>query len=287
MNYGTYGRDLLFELKRTETGGSGGGTNCTTTTIPPYNDTLVDNAIEELKLHVIALNEQVQAVTKSSSSTGEGTTTTTNGKPSMEVRPSLMLHEASIQRNKRCLLAYHHTRIQRIQQLHYWQSSSSALVSTASTEGQRNTTTNATTTNSTSTTIPNLNPAECDFLGKYNTLLSNYIQQTIPHSIGIDDLRTYAVMPPLTIDRIVVRVVDDASFIINNNNSDINLNDSDVNNSSSTAAVQVPVVEPIVLESGQTVTFTKGSTHYLLYSDVESYIRSGIVQIVHTEENEG
>ena len=246
MNYGTYGRDLLLELKRTDTASTTTAASTSSSSnnsnpIPPYNDVLVGSALQDIKLHIQALNEQVEAATRSSANRTE------SGKPSMEVRPSLMLQEVAIQRNKRCLLAYHFHRIQRIQQYYYWQSSSS---STSSVTGQ----------SSSSSNLENLNPAEVEYLNEYNTMISKYIKSTIPDSLGIDDLRTYAVMPPLTVDRVVVRVLDTTPFGDDG---------------------------PIVLESGQTVTFTLGSTHYLQYTDVEAYIRSGALQLIETEENEG
>lgn len=236
MNFGNYGRDLLLELKRTDISAVSGNDD-TANSLPPYNDGLVAGSLQDLKLHVQALNEQVEAASRSR-----------ERKPSMEIRPSLMLQEAAIQRNKRCLLAYHFVRLQRMQQRHYWQAS---VIENNLTEPGAS--------DSMSSSTKNLNPAETEFLAEYEEIMSRYVSAAIPPSLGIVDLRTHAVIPPLTIDRVVVRVLDETPFASG----------------------------PVVLESGQTVTFTVGSTHYLLYSDCEAYIRSGALQLLETEEHEG
>jgi GINS complex subunit 1 len=206
MNYGQHGRELLLELKRT----SDPGANAPS--LPPYNDVLVANALQDLSLHVQALQDQAEANSGSS-------------KPSMEVRPSILLQNAAIQRNKRCLLAYHKVRLDRIKEDVYWKSSTS----------------------------PNLSPAEQDFLDAYTCLVQGYTQ-----AIGLeaDALRANSI-PPQPNDRVQVRVVNDSGF-----------------------------EGPIVLESGSTVVLSKGSTHYLLWSDVEEYIRAGSLVIVGGEEQE-
>lgn len=247
MNYGKFGRELLLELKRTDTAVATSG-NDALNSIPAYNDLLVSSALQDLRLHVQALNEQVEAASKSSRDSDDGKP----GKPSMEIRPSLMLQEAAIQRNKRCLLAYHLERLKRIQQVHYWQSSSLQPYDDGDVgDGDGD--------NSKRNHIKNLCPAEMDFLEDYNSVVSRYVESLIPSSCAIDDLRTYAVVPPLTVDRVVVRVVDETPF-----------------NSG-----------PVVLESGQTANFTIGSTHYLQYTDCESYVRAGALQMIDTEEQEG
>ena len=71
------------------------------TTLLPYNDELVKGCLEEITFHVDELTHLVESI--------EG------DKPSLQVRPSLMLHDAAIRRNKRCLLAYIYHRVKYLQ----------------------------------------------------------------------------------------------------------------------------------------------------------------------------
>lgn len=90
--YGQRGRELLLELKRSDW-------------LPPYNDEAVRACLQEIQLHFDELQDQVRAA-----SSGEHT------KPPMEARPSLLLHDAAIRRNKQCLLAYHVARLNKLKQ---------------------------------------------------------------------------------------------------------------------------------------------------------------------------
>jgi GINS complex subunit 1 len=84
--YGQKGRDLLLELKSSDW-------------LPPYNDELVRASLEEIALHFDELQNQID-----------------DKKPPMEARPSLLLHDMSIRRNKQCLLAYHVARLEQLKQ---------------------------------------------------------------------------------------------------------------------------------------------------------------------------
>jgi GINS complex subunit 1 len=84
--YGQKGRDLLLELKRSDW-------------LPPYNGELCTENLEEISLHFDELQAQ----------------TSGNQKPPMEARSSLLLHDMAIRRNKRCLLAYHVSRLTALQ----------------------------------------------------------------------------------------------------------------------------------------------------------------------------
>lgn len=209
MNYGHHVRDLLLELKRSD------GPADAESTLPAYNDVGVAAALQDFKLHVQALQDQVEA-------------NNDTDKPPTSVRPSILLQNAACQRNKRGLLAYHWARLQRIQELNYWQSNEDTK---------------------------NLSPAEAEFLENYESMIARYTAAALP---AVTDLRAHCTKPPLTVDRVVVRVVDDTAF-----------------------------EGPVVLESGQTVHLTAGSTHYLQYTDCEEYIRSGALKLLETEEQEG
>lgn len=245
MNYGHHVRDLLLELKRSEdTGG-----NSMEVALPAYNDISVRNALQDFHLHVQALQEQVEAAKLANGDSVQA------AKPSLSVRPSILLQNAACQRNKRGLLAYHWIRLQRIQELFYWQGNQHHdgnifnQSSRINEDGDRS-------SSSTSNVIKQLCPAEVDFLSRYHSMLSKYTA-----NIGmpeISDLRAHCTLPPITVDRVLCRVVDASPF----GGAD----------------------GSIVLESGQCVNFTVGSTHYLIYSDCEEFIRSGALQILETEE---
>jgi len=225
MNYGHHVRDLLMELKRTDGRGPTIDAGCT---LPAYNDVAVQGALQDFKLHVQALQDQVDSNTNEKE------------KMSMNVRPSILLQNAACERNKRGLLTYHWVRLQRLQELHYWQSNDIMGQEDAEALAKKHS---------------NLSPQEANFLHEYQGILARYTASALPE---VTDLRAHCTAPPLTVDRVQVRVVDDSPF-----------------------------EGPVVLESGQTATLTTGSVHYLLYADCEEYLRSGALQLLETEEQEG
>lgn len=225
MNYGHHVRDLLLELKRTDGQGPSIDAGCT---LPAYNDVSVQGALQDFKLHVQALQDQVDSNTNEKQ------------KMSMNVRPSILLQNAACERNKRGLLAYHWVRLQRLQELHYWQSSDTMGQEDAEALAKKHS---------------NLSPAEANFLHEYQGILARYTARALPE---VTDLRAHCTAPPLAVDRVQVRVVDDSPF-----------------------------EGPVVLESGQTATLTAGSVHFLLYADCDEYLRSGALQLLETEEQEG
>ena len=90
MNFGQRGRALVSECQHSDSA-----------TLLPYNDELVKGCLEEINFHVDELTHIVDSI--------EGE------KPSLHVRPALMLHYAAIRRNKRCLLAYIYHRAKLLQ----------------------------------------------------------------------------------------------------------------------------------------------------------------------------
>ena len=236
MNYGHHGRDLLLELKRTRANDhkASSSSSSSMVVVPPYNDRLVRECLQDLQLHVQALQDQVDA------QQGE--------KPSMNVRPSLVLQNAAIGRNKRCLLAYHKIRADRLMAA-YWNNSLSLDEVTAATS----TSTNATrTTGATTTKNSNLSPAEEEFYASYEQICRDYATMLrLPNP----DLRSYGNHPPQPLSKVQVQVLRSTEG-------------------------------PIVLESGATLTFQKGALHYLAYSDVEGLLRDGTVALLSTEEED-
>mmetsp|Transcript_3589 Transcript_3589/g.9175 ORF Transcript_3589/g.9175 Transcript_3589/m.9175 type:complete len:212 (+) Transcript_3589:119-754(+) len=106
MNYGQRGRELLLDLKRSDW-------------LPSYNEDVVSATLQEINSHTEELTVLVRAANRVNNDTqGEGS----SGGPAIENRPSLILHDASIRRNKRCLLAYHAHRIDKLRVLR-WETS--------------------------------------------------------------------------------------------------------------------------------------------------------------------
>lgn len=245
---GRSGMELLLELKR----GSDDGTTTTSSnkaniTLPAYNDVLVQTCIEELNSHLQNLEDQVQAVTSQSqssqSSNSSPTGSSSKQKPPMSCRPAMLLENAIIQRLKRCLLTYHHVRMQTIQS-NYWQQGGANSSNNSGGEQQSMQTT---------TTTTNLSPLEHEFQQEYSKLIFKYNQ-------AMDVDITSMIVPPLPQDKVQIRVIRDDVFSYG--------------------------TKSIMLESGTIVTFVKGSTHYLSFTDVEEYIQQGYLQLIDCEEHE-
>ena len=161
MNYGHRGRDLLLELKRARANDH----KSSASVVPPYNDRLVRECLQDLQLHVQALQDQVDA------QGGE--------KVSVNVRPSLVLQNAAIGRNKRCLLAYHKIRTDRLMAA-YWDNSFTDDAKT------------------------NLSPAEEEFYSSYEQLCLDYASMLrLPNP----DLRSYGNHPPQPLSKVQVQVM--------------------------------------------------------------------------------
>jgi GINS complex subunit 1 len=262
MNYGQYGRDLLLELQRS----NGTGNSASEPKLTAYNDETVRNCLQDLKLHVQALQDQVQANSGDRSSNSSGSQSQSqspaaapppgNGKPSLAVRPSILLQNAAIQRNKRCLLTYHVARIERIKEHLYWKQQQQQDQQ----QGQQQKE-NATGTGTGTAAAANsggrrqvLCPAEQDWLSDYSALVDRYTAGT---GLPPGTLLAYTV-PPEPADRVLIRVVQ--------------------------AAPEFCGGDAICLPSGATACLVMGSTHFLFWSDVEEYLRAGYLQLLEGEE---
>jgi GINS complex subunit 1 len=124
MNFGQRGTDLLLNLKRSDW-------------LPVYDDDNVCGTLKEVSLHyneLKSLTSAAVATTAASASTstskdaaGAGadgassnantSTSTTTVRLPEEFKPALLLHQAALQRNKRCLLAYHAFRMDKLKEL--------------------------------------------------------------------------------------------------------------------------------------------------------------------------
>jgi hypothetical protein len=278
MNYGQYGRDLLRELKRSS--GAAGNTNnaASEPALTAYNDETVRNCLEDLKLHVQALQDQVQAnsgtvppssarrggnsqsqSSQSPTANSSATNASSTQKPSFEVRPSILLQTAAIQRNKRCLLTYHVARLERIKEHFYWKSQDpdEQQQANASNSAAASTTDTDTTTTNTSggSARKILCPAEEEWLVQYSALVDRYTGTT---GLPPGTLVAHSMAPPVSSDRVLVRVCQEADEFANG--------------------------AAICLDSGATACLVLGSTHFLLLSDMEEYLRAGYLQLLDGEE---
>lgn len=102
MNYGQSGRELLLDLKRSDW-------------LPAYSEDGVRTTLAEINHHTNELTDLVRAANRVNEEGGGQQQQ--NIRP--EYRPSMILHDASIQRNKRCLLAYHAYRIDKLRSLRW------------------------------------------------------------------------------------------------------------------------------------------------------------------------
>ena len=223
--------NLLLELKR----GSGGDATAADSknyVLPAYNDVLVQTCVDEMRGHLLALDDQANAVSRELNkvdNSDERQKKKMESKIKRPVAPSMTLQHTAATRNKRCLLTYHVVRLNTIQDM-YWQQG-----------GQQQ-----------SDSSENFSPLEQEFQQGYHELVQKFCNAT---KVDLHALPT----PPLPQDRVQVRVVRDDVFGADGT---------------------------IALESGASVTFTKGSTHYLSYSDVEEYLHQGYLELLEGEEQD-
>lgn len=225
------GRELIMELKRT--------TNITLNTdgagdfLAPYNAQLVRKCFQDVQRSFQSLREEMQAVqmqqgggTKSQDSdedeqAGAGEDSETK-KPSMNARPSILLHNATIERQKRCLLTYHKHRMNRIQDM------------VASAVEKDN------------VLLQHNNVHEAEFANDYRQLRQQYEAEYFELNV----------LPP-TSHMVQVKVVED---------------------------LLTKLGGPVVLDSGRSVSLTKGSRWYLPRSDVLEYLQAGSMELCDGEE---
>jgi hypothetical protein len=302
MNYGRFGRELLLELKRGDdrsldvsTVSGDRGDKVAPSAAPllaPYNDELVMNCIQDVRLHVNDLRDQAAAAYQMSSQQSEGNNDKAKVNVSMNVRPNIVLQSASVDRNKRCLLAYHVGRIQRIKP-YYWNtmmpnaSSATTTLLIGNDDGDANNNDEDPDDDGHSQTkqrsATNTCPAEDEFLREYGRLVQQYTQ-----AVGLrpDDLRAHGMAPPAPSDKVQVRVVACPPLGAANSSKEMAGNDDGEDDDENT----IPSNRggrAIVLDSGTSVVFTRGSTHYLLWDDVEEFVRLGYLQVLEGEEQQG
>jgi len=155
MNYGQRAKELLLDLKRSDF-------------IPPYNDETVRAAISEINLHFDELHDQAVASRRANPGSDN---------IPLNARPALILHDAAIRRNKRCLLAYHAYRLEKLKRLR-WDTAAALPLHVKSL----------------------LSEAEVDFYTEYDKLVSRFNE-------GLGGLDLNSNLQPPEEDLIEVRVV--------------------------------------------------------------------------------
>ena len=267
----TSGRELLLELKRSSNNNGGISASSTTASsgsyLPPYNTKLTRACLTDLKTSIQTVQDIIHAASSSSSSLGEDNSKQQQQqqqgqrKPSMASRPSILFHHASIQRNKRCLLAYHKHRMDQLLSAcgstnhnHNDEAAASAEEGTDPTakETSEGTNQNQTPTqsktkqqqNQTQTyTTTNLHPSEIEFLDAYKELRELYADTM---EIELNQV------PPTSQYMVQVRVTKQLGSV--------------------------------VLDSGRSCNFIKGSCLYLQRNDALEYLQLGIVEHMEGEE---
>jgi len=283
-------RELLLELKRhqqqgrsTLSGSTSSNSNDSSSSLPPYNLKLVRESLQDIQWHLKEAELEIQAATVGATDTtvgvdGETTTTTTAATSTTDSsrrlpnrfapKPSISLHDSIVQRHKRCLLAYHIHRAQALQQQVILDSLSSSSTSTSLTSTNPTTTNPTTTTTTTTTTTPNpnspsfahltQNAPEWDFCQAYHQLQKNYWQTVLPDmdSTMTTMTNTFSATrflpPPSATGNVQVRCLIDQGSV--------------------------------VLDSGRSITFSKGSILYLPKSDVWEWMHNGTLQLLEGEE---
>ncbi|KAI0339353.1 GINS complex Psf1 component [Trametopsis cervina] len=148
--YGDLATQLITESRR----------STATDTLLKYNDVLVRSIIREQR-QLEALIQDAMAKMNSDEMNIDG---------GLNVTPDIILYQTTILRNKRCLLAYHHHRLERLKDV-YWNvggalplilSTMNATASSASNAGQN------------SDVRSRLSPHEVDFLRSYNTSILTF-----------------------------------------------------------------------------------------------------------------
>jgi GINS complex subunit 1 len=163
------GRELLLDLKRSLAAHSGTSSNksSTSTTLPTYNTKLVQACLQSLQNEVQELNLKLAALDRSQDDE-ENKEESEGPIFHMSARPVILLHSESIERHKRCLLAYHYQRMELLKEI------------VRRHKGNRNE--NMDVVESTPKTTPvSQNQHEVQFAKNYQELRSNYAA-----TVGID-----------------------------------------------------------------------------------------------------
>ena len=276
-------RELLLELKRhsgRRRGGSGsGGGGGASAALPPYNLKLVRESLQDIQWHLKEAELEIQAAKASSSADGGTTTTATTTHPPSKTsgghdrfapKPSILLHDSIVRRHKRCLLAYHVHRAHALQRHVLVESmrSGTGTTGTAGTTGTSHTTTS-------SFSHLTQNAPELDFCRAYDLLQRRYWQSIFPDDDDDDD------------ENIDPTIEHPRPHLKNIYGSSSTLWIPPPSSSTGGNNIQVRCLidqGPVVLDSGRSITLTKGSVLYLPKSDVMEWLNNGTLQVLEGEE---
>jgi len=120
MKFGQKGKELLLDLKRSSQDYQ--SETHAIINIPPYNMDAVRSCIDESTYHY---SELAALATATPSSQTDGSSDNVDGKAvkqqrmGFNLRPALLLHDACLRKNKRCLLAYHAYRADRVREIRW------------------------------------------------------------------------------------------------------------------------------------------------------------------------
>ncbi|KAK7689452.1 hypothetical protein QCA50_007244 [Cerrena zonata] len=186
--YGDLATQLVQESRR----------STATDTLLKYNDVLVRSIIREQR--------QLESLIQETLSSQEGID------PASDPRTStVMLYQTTILRNKRCLLAYHHHRKERLKDL-YWSVGGALplLLSTYASAPANNANMGSEANASSGDIRSKLSPHEVDFLRAYNDSLINFRSGVL--TTEEVDLFAPITKPPKDL-HVLVRVVRDCGVI--------------------------------------------------------------------------
>jgi hypothetical protein len=269
------GRELLLDLKRSS-GAPSSSSPHQLPVLPTYNTKLVQACFRDLYGSIQALDLQVQALSNREqdrrqwqqqqqagrnsppendheASDGEDDDDDdkngSDNKPSMAARPSILLLNATIQRYKRCLLAYHYHRMNILKDIQRLQppvgggavGTAISIISTPEIGGGGSVFNSGSDGNS-SNVVVSANAQEVAFAQAYAALRAAY-------STEVFDL---GLLPP-TSHMVQVRVVREVGRVV-------------------------------LPDSGRAVTLTRGACLFAERADVQDFLLQGVVQIYDGEE---
>ncbi|CAL1710752.1 unnamed protein product [Somion occarium] len=186
--YGDLATQLIQESRR----------STATDTLLKYNDVLVRTIVREQR--------QLESLIQSALSNQDGLDPGND-----PMTPTVLLYQTAILRNKRCLLAYHHHRIERLKDL-YWSVGGALplLLSTHATAPSNAANMGADATSAPADIRSKLSPHEVDFLRSYNASLLTFRSGVL--ATEEVDLFAPILKPPKDL-HVLVRVVLDCGVI--------------------------------------------------------------------------
>jgi hypothetical protein len=254
------GRELLLDLKRSIQSGDVGGSPNTSQhpptkipILPTYNSKLVQACLQDLYNSVQELELAIKSLDRSNYHDDDDDDNPHDDHPkksnfSMSSRPVILWHSESIERYKRCLLAFHYQRMEimkQIQRLNNSNNSTTMTITSPIACTSANESTAAFTENGGGAgvmVIDSANQHEVDFARAYAQLRQDYSTKVF----ALD-------LPPPISHMVQVRVMQDIGHVV-------------------------------LPESGRSVYMSKGACFFLDRVDVQDFLQEGMVQLYDGEE---